>query len=106
PTRLGEIVWLEPYPDELLEGATNGPLDPEARYEQTEAISLAFVTALQVLPRANAPCSSCVRYSDTTPPRWPTCSIRPSNRSPVPSSGPARACSATYRRRARAKRLP
>jgi RNA polymerase sigma-70 factor (ECF subfamily) len=50
PTRLGEIVWLEPYPDELLEGATNGPLDPEARYEQTEAISLAFVTALQVLP--------------------------------------------------------
>ena len=26
------------------------PLAPEARYEQTEAISLAFVTALQVLP--------------------------------------------------------
>ena len=26
------------------------PLGPEARYEQTEAISLAFVTALQVLP--------------------------------------------------------
>ena len=26
------------------------PLDPAARYEQTEAISLAFVTALQVLP--------------------------------------------------------
>ena len=26
------------------------PLGPEARYEQTESISLAFVTALQVLP--------------------------------------------------------
>jgi RNA polymerase sigma-70 factor (ECF subfamily) len=26
------------------------PLGPEARYEQTEAISLAFVTALQILP--------------------------------------------------------
>jgi DNA-directed RNA polymerase specialized sigma24 family protein len=26
------------------------PLGPEARYEQTEAISLAFVTALQFLP--------------------------------------------------------
>ena len=50
PTRLGEIVWLEPYPDALLEGAINAPLGPEARYEQTEAISLAFVTVLQVLP--------------------------------------------------------
>jgi RNA polymerase sigma-70 factor (TIGR02960 family) len=50
PTRLGEVTWLEPYPDTLLEGAINAPLSPEARYEQTEAISLAFVTALQVLP--------------------------------------------------------
>ena len=50
PTRLGEVVWLEPYPDALLEGAIDAPLGPEARYEQTESISLAFVTALQVLP--------------------------------------------------------
>ena len=50
PTRLGELVWLEPFPDALLEGAIDVPLGPEARYEQTEAISLAFVTALQVLP--------------------------------------------------------
>ena len=50
PTRLGEIVWLEPFPDAHLEGAANAPLGPEARYEQTEAISLAYVTALQVLP--------------------------------------------------------
>jgi RNA polymerase sigma-70 factor (TIGR02960 family) len=50
PTRLGEVVWLEPYPDALLEGAVDGPLGPEARYERNEAISLAFVTALQVLP--------------------------------------------------------
>jgi RNA polymerase sigma-70 factor (TIGR02960 family) len=50
PTRLGEVVWLEPLPDALLEGAVNVPLGPEARYEQTESISLAFVTALQVLP--------------------------------------------------------
>ena len=47
PTRLGEVVWLEPYPDTLLD---EGPPGPEARYEQAEAISLAFVTALQVLP--------------------------------------------------------
>ena len=50
PTRLGEAVWLEPYPDVLLEGAIDVPRDPEARFEQTESISLAFVTALQLLP--------------------------------------------------------
>lgn len=50
PTHLGEVVWLEPYPDSLLDGAIDVPPGPEARYEQTEAISLAFVTALQVLP--------------------------------------------------------
>jgi RNA polymerase sigma-70 factor (TIGR02960 family) len=50
PTRLGEIAWLEPFPDALLEGVVDAPPEPEARYEQTEAISLAFVTALQVLP--------------------------------------------------------
>jgi len=50
PTRMGEAVWLEPYPDALLAGAIGAPPGPEARYEQAEAISLAFVTALQVLP--------------------------------------------------------
>jgi RNA polymerase sigma-70 factor (TIGR02960 family) len=50
PTRLGEVVWLDPYPDVLLEGAIDVPVGPEARYEQTESISLAFVTALQLLP--------------------------------------------------------
>jgi RNA polymerase sigma-70 factor (TIGR02960 family) len=50
PSRLGEVVWLEPYPDALLEGLADKPPGPEARYELTEAISLAFVTALQLLP--------------------------------------------------------
>jgi len=50
PTRLGEVVWLEPYPDILLEGLADSAPGPEARYEATEAISLAFVTALQLLP--------------------------------------------------------
>jgi RNA polymerase sigma-70 factor (TIGR02960 family) len=50
PTRLGEIVWLEPFPDALLDGAMSEPPGPEARYEQAESISLAFVTALQALP--------------------------------------------------------
>jgi RNA polymerase sigma-70 factor (ECF subfamily) len=50
PTRLGEAVWLEPFPDALLAGAIDRPPGPDARYEQAEAISIAFVTALQVLP--------------------------------------------------------
>jgi RNA polymerase sigma-70 factor (ECF subfamily) len=50
PTRLGHVVWLEPCPDALVEGAIDVPLGPEARYEATESISLAFVTALQALP--------------------------------------------------------
>src|SRR6266567_2629080 len=49
PGRLGEVVWLEPYPDALLEGVAGVPLGPEARYEQNESVSLAFVTALQAL---------------------------------------------------------
>ena len=50
PTGLGEVTWLEPFPDALLEGAIDVPLGPEVRYEQTESISLTFVAALQVLP--------------------------------------------------------
>jgi RNA polymerase sigma-70 factor (TIGR02960 family) len=50
PTRLGEVVWLEPFPDALLKGSLDMPLGPEARYEQTESVSLAFVAALQILP--------------------------------------------------------
>jgi RNA polymerase sigma-70 factor (TIGR02960 family) len=42
--------WLEPYPDVLLGELVDQRPGPEARYESTEAISLAFVTALQLLP--------------------------------------------------------
>ena len=42
--------WLEPYPDVLLDHLADQRPGPEARYETTEAISLAFITALQLLP--------------------------------------------------------
>jgi RNA polymerase sigma-70 factor (ECF subfamily) len=50
PSRMREVTWLEPYPDELLDGLADAPPGPDARYELTEAVSLAFVTALQLLP--------------------------------------------------------
>ena len=46
---LSESVWVEPYPDERL-GLEDGHAAPEARYEQREAVELAFIAALQHLP--------------------------------------------------------
>jgi RNA polymerase sigma-70 factor (TIGR02960 family) len=50
PTRLTEVVWLEPFPDEAALGADGRSTAPDILYERTEDISLAFVTALQLLP--------------------------------------------------------
>jgi RNA polymerase sigma-70 factor (ECF subfamily) len=50
PNRRGDVIWLEPYPDVLLEDLPDDMPGPEARYDAREAISLAFVTALQLLP--------------------------------------------------------
>lgn len=43
----GHVAWLGPYPDA---GLTGGLAAPDARYEQREAVELAFVAALQHLP--------------------------------------------------------
>jgi RNA polymerase sigma-70 factor (TIGR02960 family) len=50
PTRLIEPVWLDPYPDVLLEGLPDAAPGPDARYEARESIELAFIVALQALP--------------------------------------------------------
>ena len=50
PTRLADPVWVEPYPDVLLDGVPDVAPGPEARYDTKESIELAFVTALQHLP--------------------------------------------------------
>jgi RNA polymerase sigma-70 factor (ECF subfamily) len=44
---LVDVAWLGPYPDAGLGG---GPASPDARYEQREAVELAFVAACQHLP--------------------------------------------------------
>jgi len=49
---ISELIWLEPFPDELLTGSS---VSPEASYSQRENISLAFTIALQNLaPRQRA----------------------------------------------------
>ena len=50
PSRNAEPLWLEPYPDVLFASELAIAPGPETRYEAKEAISLAFVTALQLLP--------------------------------------------------------
>jgi RNA polymerase sigma-70 factor (TIGR02960 family) len=50
PTRRTEPIWLEPYPDVLLEDIPDRSPGPEARYEVREAVELAFISALQNLP--------------------------------------------------------
>ena len=46
---LVESTWVEPYPDEVL-GIADGYAAPGARYEQREAVELAFIASLQHLP--------------------------------------------------------
>jgi RNA polymerase sigma-70 factor, ECF subfamily len=43
-----ELTWLEPFPDEWL--GDRSTLSPEARYSESESVSLAFLSALQALP--------------------------------------------------------
>ena len=50
PTRMIDPVWLQPYPDILLEDLPDRAPGPEARYEARESVELAFIVALQGLP--------------------------------------------------------
>jgi RNA polymerase sigma-70 factor (ECF subfamily) len=54
PTGRGEITWLQPYPDDLLQGVADAAPGPEARYQATEAIELAFIAGLQRMPPRQA----------------------------------------------------
>jgi RNA polymerase sigma-70 factor (TIGR02960 family) len=54
PTRRGEITWLQPCPGGWLEDIADPAPGPEARYQATEAVTLAFITALQRMPPRQA----------------------------------------------------
>src|SRR5262245_12119057 len=48
PDPVNDPVWLEPYPDTSL--GLDSLAGPDTRYEQREAVELAFIAALQHLP--------------------------------------------------------
>jgi RNA polymerase sigma-70 factor, ECF subfamily len=50
PVPAGEIGYLQPYPDRLLDRLTDDGADPAAVAERRESVTLAFITALQRLP--------------------------------------------------------
>jgi RNA polymerase sigma-70 factor (ECF subfamily) len=51
----GEILWLQPYPDELLEGIEEPGAEPDAAVVERETIELAVMVAIQHLaPRPRA----------------------------------------------------
>lgn len=54
PSRRSEIRWLQPCPDTLLDGLADTAAGPEARYQATESVELAFVAALQRIPPRQA----------------------------------------------------
>jgi RNA polymerase sigma-70 factor, ECF subfamily len=47
---LAEVPWLQPYPDELLDGVARSDDEPESEVVAKETIELAFIAAIQLLP--------------------------------------------------------
>jgi RNA polymerase sigma-70 factor (ECF subfamily) len=98
PTRWNEPVWLEPYPDAMLEGIADDAPGPEARYETKEAIALAFIVGLQHLPSQQGRCSCCATCWATAPGRSPTYSRPPRRRSTTCCGARVRRSNPAYER--------
>src|SRR5918998_5324011 len=50
PQAVADIPWLQPYPDDLLEGIAASDAEPDAELVAKETIELAFIAAIQLLP--------------------------------------------------------
>src|SRR5260370_10438677 len=55
PTRQARPVWVEPYPDVLLDGVPDLPPGPETPYDTKEPIELPFIPPLPHLPPPHPP---------------------------------------------------
>ena len=82
PTRRAEPIWLEPYPDVLIDVIPDEAPGPEARYDaEGDASSWRSSSAFSISRRSSARCSCCATCSASAPARSPRCSTPPSRRS-------------------------
>ena len=107
PTRLGEVVWLEPFPDALLEGGDRRAARPGGPL-RADRIHLPGLR-----DRPSGPAAPPARGAHPARrPRVPrqrggrACWTRPSSRSKAPSNGRAPACSSDGPRPTTANRRP
>ena len=98
PTRLGELLWLEPYPDTLLEGL---PIADPVRKPGTSPGNRSRSPSsppCSCCRHASGRPSSCAMCSDSTPARPPASWTPVRSRLPARSSAPAQHWSATSNR--------
>ncbi len=50
PVAASDLIYLQPYPDQLLDQLTAASDDPALAVEQRDSVALAFITAVQRLP--------------------------------------------------------
>ena len=83
----GEVLWLQPYPDELLDEPADEAEQPDAAVLAKETIELAFLVAIQRLAPLQRAVLILRDVLDCSARRPPSCSRRASRRSTAPSSG-------------------
>ena len=94
PTRMGEVLWLQPYPDVLLDGLRM--CCPIRRRARRPGTSPARRSRSRSSPpssccrRTSGPCCCCAMCSATAPVRPPGCSASPRTPSPARSAAPGR----------------
>ena len=74
PSRSSEPIWLEPYPDVLLDGIADDAPGPDARYEAKEATPSPSSPDSSTYRHNSGPCWSCATCSASGLPRWRRCS--------------------------------
>ena len=72
PSRTGEVIWLEPYPDALLGGRGRARRVPKAATRRAKRSRSRSSRHSRHSRRASEPCSSCATSSATAPARSPT----------------------------------
>ena len=80
PTRLGEVLWLEPYPDVLLEGLPDGAPGPDTDFRPWNPSRWPSSPPCSCCRPVSAPSSSSATSSGSTPAKQPRSSTPPRSR--------------------------